>query len=158
MTRDRRDALLDQDWAEGWEVLPEAPALVSRPKTAQITLRLPSLLLARIKRAATARSLPYHALARSWIIDGLRAGEPPTTGVGVEQPQADQLNIKLDQNVLDQLKARADQLRRPYHRLAREWIEAALGREEVTLGLDQMPVGQRPIRRGARVRPAAHRG
>lgn len=68
---DRHDALLDRDWADVWESLPEAPALVPRLKTAQITLRIPATVLARTKRVAAARSLPYHALARSWIIDGL---------------------------------------------------------------------------------------
>lgn len=146
MSRDRRDRLLDQDWAAAWESLPEAPPLVPRSKTSQITLRLPPLLLARIKRVAVARSLPYHALTRSWILDGLRRNEPPAAGSGADEPQTEQLNIKLDQDVLDELKARADQLRRPYHRLAREWIEAALGREEVSLGLDPAPAGQPAIK------------
>jgi predicted DNA binding CopG/RHH family protein len=146
MTRDRRDALLDQDWAAVWEALPEAPPLVPRSKTAQITLRLPSLLLARIKRAAAARSLPYHALARSWILDGLRSAEPLEAGAAGDEPQADQLNVKLAQDVLDELKARADRLRRPYHRLAREWIEVALCQEEERLGLDPTPSAQPAIK------------
>src|SRR5208282_3132846 len=75
MTNDRWDTLLDRDWSEAWESLPEAPDLVPRGKTAQITLRLPTTMLARIKRVAAIRSLPYHALSRSWIVDGLRRSD-----------------------------------------------------------------------------------
>jgi len=140
MSSDRRDSLLDADWSTAWDTLPEAPALVPRPKTAQITLRVPASLLARIKTVAAARSLPYHALARSWLVDGLRnVREPEPAGVASDEPQAEQLNIKLDQEVLDHLKVRANELRRPYHRLAREWIETALGREEESLGIDASP-------------------
>lgn len=146
MTTDRWDDLLDQDWSSAWETLPEAPDLVPRPKTAQMTLRLPASLLARVKRVAAARSLPYHALARSWIIDALRASAPPEPGTVLDEPQTEQLNIKLDQDVLDEIKARADQLRRPYHRVAREWIETTLAREEESLGLDPVPTRQPPIK------------
>ncbi|MDQ6879437.1 MAG: hypothetical protein M3082_17425 [Candidatus Dormibacteraeota bacterium] len=52
----------------------------------------------------------------------------------------------MDQDVLDQLKAQADELRRPYHRMAREWIEVALGQEEHNLGLDPAPAGQPAIK------------
>lgn len=140
MSADHRESLLDRDWSDVWETLPKAPALVPRPKTAQVTLRVPPSLLARIKTVATARSLPYHALARSWIVDGLRsAAAPEATSPGADEPQSEQLNIKLEQEALDHLKARSDQLRRPYHRLAREWIEAELGREEESFGLDPTP-------------------
>jgi predicted DNA binding CopG/RHH family protein len=142
MNLDRRDALLDADWSNAWDTLPEAPALVRRPKTAQITLRLPSSLLTRMKAVAAARSLPYHALARSWLLDGLRGaedGREPAASVPDGEAQGEQLNIKLDQDLLDQFKTRASELRRPYHRLAREWIEAAVGREEETLGLSPSP-------------------
>lgn len=137
MSTDRWDSLLEQDWSTAWEALPEAPPLVARPKTAQITLRLPASMLARIKRVAAARSLPYHALVRSWLLDALRnstvpAGELPT------EPQVEQLNLKLDQALLDDLKARAHELARPYHRLAREWVDAALAREEESVGLDPL--------------------
>jgi len=136
MTRDRRDALLDQDWSAVWETLPEAPPLVARPKTAQITLRIPTRLLSRIKAVAAAKSLPYHALARAWILDALRTSAPPVNSAIADEPHAEQLNIKLDNESLDVLKKRADVLRRPYHRLAREWIEAALTREEESIGID----------------------
>ena len=136
MTQDRRDSLLERDWSAEWERLPEAPELVPRTMTAQITLRMPVALLARIKRVAVARSLPYHALARSWIVGGIQQSSVPDAAAASDEPQTEQLNLKLDNQVLDALKARADELRRPYHRLAREWIEAALAREEDALGLD----------------------
>ncbi|MGO9955138.1 MAG: hypothetical protein ACLP50_04060 [Solirubrobacteraceae bacterium] len=141
MSDERWDKLLNRDWSETWGTLPEAPPLAPRPKTAQITLRLPTSLLTRIKRVAAGRSLPYHALARSWLIDGLREAGEPEAGA-VDQPHEGQLNIKLDQEVLDELKARAHELRRPYHRLAREWVEVALAREEESLGLDPAPADE----------------
>lgn len=145
MSQERQDSLLDRDWSAIWETLPEAPPLVPRTKTAQITLRIPAVVLARIRTVAAARALPYHALARSWIIDGLRgsAASEPLATLG-EDPQTEQLNIKLDQKVLDELKARSDQLRRPYHRLAREWIETALVQQETSLGIDPAPAATAP--------------
>ena len=139
MSQDRHDSLLNRDWSDVWESLPEAPELVSRPKTAQITMRIPTRLLARVRAVAAAKSLPYHALSRSWIIEALRASAPPINSVSADEPQAEQLNIKLDNATLNELKERADELRRPYHRLAREWIEAALTREEESLGIDLTP-------------------
>lgn len=129
------ETLLDRDWSGEWDSLPEAPEWAARAKSAQITLRLPTTVLARIKAVAAGRSLPYHALARSWITDGLR-GAVPRLDEASDAPQAEQLNIKLDQGSLDELKARAHQLGSPYHRLAREWIQSALGQEERNLGLD----------------------
>lgn len=58
MSGDRWDALLDRDWSEAWETLSEAPDLVPRAKTAQITLRLPAAMLARVKRVASAPGAP----------------------------------------------------------------------------------------------------
>jgi uncharacterized protein YwgA len=142
MSQGRWDSFLDRDWSAAWETLPEAPELVARPKTAQITLRVPSSVLSRIKRVAAARSLPYHALARSWMVGGLRESATPEPSAALDEPLTEQLNIKLDQGILDELKARSNEVRRPYHRLAREWIEAALGREEETLGLDPASTGQ----------------
>ncbi|MGH7861211.1 MAG: hypothetical protein ACRENM_05665 [Candidatus Dormibacteraceae bacterium] len=142
MTQDRHDSLLDRDWSALWGTLPEAPDLVPRPKTAQITLRIPTRLLTRIKAVAAAKSLPYHALARAWIVEALRRAAPPINSASPDEPQAEQLNIKLDNDTLDDLKERADELRRPYHRLAREWIEAALIREEESLGIDPTPAGR----------------
>jgi len=141
MSEDRRDSLLDRDWSAVWDTLPEAPELVSRPKTAQITLRVPPRLLARIKAVAAGKSLPYHALSRAWIMEALRTSSPSINSPSADEPHAEQLNIKLDNDTLGELKQRADQLRRPYHRLAREWIEAALIREEESLGINPTPVG-----------------
>src|SRR5438067_2452250 len=120
MSQERGDYLLDGDWSSAWETLPEAPKLVPRPKTAQVTLRIPTRLLARIRAVASAKSLPYHGLARSWIIEALSRSTPPVNSALADEPQAEQLNIKLDNATLDDLKQRANQLRRPYHRLARE--------------------------------------
>ncbi len=142
MSQDPKDSLLNRDWSEVWESLPEAPELVSRPKTAQITIRIPSRLLARLKAVAAGKSLPYHALSRSWVIEALRTASPPSNSVSADEPHVEQLNIKLDNATLDTLKERADELRRPYHRLAREWIEAALTREEESLGIDPAPAGR----------------
>ncbi|MGO9754897.1 MAG: hypothetical protein ACLP8S_17535 [Solirubrobacteraceae bacterium] len=140
MSDDRWEGLLERDWSEAWETLPEAPELVARAKTAQITLRLPVGLVERVKRVSAARSLPYHILVRSWLVDALRESLVPPGELALE-PQAEQLNIKLDQALLDRLKARAHELRRPYHRLAREWVDAALAREEEALGLAAAPAG-----------------
>jgi hypothetical protein len=146
MSQDRRDSLLDRDWSAVWDSLPEAPELVSRPKTAQITLRIPTRLLARIKAVAAAKSLPYHSLSRAWIIEAVRAAAPAISRASADEPMAMQLNIKLDHGTLDDLKGRADELRRPYHRLAREWIEAALIREEESLGIDPTPAGRPAVK------------
>lgn len=146
MSQGRRDSLLERDWSAAWDTLPEAPDLVPRLKTAQITLRLPTRLLARLKAVAAAKALPYHALARAWIVEALRASSPPINSTSGDDPQAEQLNIKFDNDTLDGLKERADELRRPYHRLAREWIEAALIREEESLGIDPTPAGRPNIK------------
>ena len=138
MSPDPHDELLQRDWATLWDTLAEAPPLVPRPPSAQITLRLPAGQRARIRRVAAARGLPYHALARSWIIDGLREpSEPPQPAEAGPQPE--QMNVKLDQELLDRLKLRAHELSRPYHALARELIEHELTREEHTLGFQAPP-------------------
>lgn len=137
--RDSFEGLLDKDWSAAWDSLPEAPPLVSRPKAAQITLRIPISLLARIRSVADAMRLPYHSLARAWMVEGLRSKAPVAMGSPIDDLQAAQLNIKIDYEVLDDLKIRAAELRRPYHRLARQWIEAATAREERALGLAQVP-------------------
>jgi predicted DNA binding CopG/RHH family protein len=140
MSDDRWDALLDRDWSSSWDTLPEAPPLVERGKTSQITLRLSAGLLARAKRVASTRSLPYHVLMRSWLVDALRQTSVPPGELPVEA-HTEQLNIKLDQDLLDRLKAAARDLERPYHRLAREWIDVAVAREEEALGLNVAPTG-----------------
>ncbi len=131
---DRRDSLLDRDWGDLWDTLPEAPPLVvGQPKAAQITLRMPGHVVAALRAVASQKSLPYHALARSWILEGLRSGQLPDARVELvdeEAPDAEQLNLKLEPDVLEGLKVLSDKLRRPYHRLARQWIEAALLQEK----------------------------
>ena len=139
------DAVLDADWGDAWDALPDAPEWEPRAKTAQVTLRLPGSVLARIKQVAARRSLPYHALARSWIANGLRESAPPTDIAASDEPQTEQLNIKLDQVLLDALKARAHEQRYPYHRLARECIESALVQEEANLGIDQAAAKRPPL-------------
>jgi predicted DNA binding CopG/RHH family protein len=137
MTRDLRpEGLIDRDWGDVWESLPEAPPLVPRPKTTQVTLRIPRSSVARLKAVARATSLPYHALARAWMVDGLRSPTTAIPGLVRDEPQAAQLNLKLEQELLDALKQRASELRRPYHALARQFIEAALEREEKELGIN----------------------
>jgi predicted DNA binding CopG/RHH family protein len=145
MNRDRWDALLEQDWSTAWESLPEAPALVVRPKTAQITLRLPVGMLRRIKRVAAVRSMPYHVLVRSWLVDALREAPVPPGELPIE-PHTEQLNLKLGHELLDRLKARAHELGRPYHRLARELIDATLAHEEEALGLADVRAGRPGIK------------
>ncbi len=99
-----------------------------------------------MKAVGATKSLPYHSLARAWIVDALRSSASADSDATADEPQADQLNIKLDQDVLDQLKIRAHELHRPYHRLARDWIESALAREEESLGIDASPAGRPPIK------------
>lgn len=136
MTHDvRPETLIDKDWGEAWESLPEAPPLVPRPKTTQVTLRVPPSTIARLKAVARAKSLPYHALARAWILDGLRSPGAPILGLVRDESQSAQLNLKVEQELLDALKRRAGELRRPYHALARQYVEAALEREEKELGI-----------------------
>lgn len=146
MTRNRHDQLLDQDWAAAWDTLPDAPALVPRPMHAQVTLRIPATLLGRIKRVAAARSLPYHPLVRSWLIDAMRERAVPRPNAIPDEPHEEQLNVKLDQTTLDALKHRAQELRRPYHRLAREWIDLTVTHEEEKLGLAHESSSRPPIK------------
>jgi predicted DNA binding CopG/RHH family protein len=133
---DRPETLIDRDWGDIWDSLPEAPPLVPRPKTTQVTLRIPPSSVARMKAVARAKSLPYHALARAWIVDSLRSVGAPILGRVPDEPQSAQLNLKVEQELLDALKRRASELRRPYHALARQFIEAALEQEEKELGID----------------------
>jgi predicted DNA binding CopG/RHH family protein len=135
MTPDHRDKLLQQDWSSVWDELTPAPELVARPKNAQVTLRIPAGLMRRIKRIAAAQALPYHPLVRSWLVEGLRDPAAPDVTL-LDAPQDEQLNIKLSQETLDEIKTRGAAVRRPYHRLAREWVESAVGREETRLGLE----------------------
>jgi predicted DNA binding CopG/RHH family protein/uncharacterized protein YwgA len=139
MSQDHFDALLDRDWSDAWETLPEAPDLVLRGESTQITLRLPASILARVKRVAATRAFPYHTLVRSWLVEGLRTDAVPRVEEPVLEAQTAQLNIKLDQAILDALKARAHELHQPYHRLARELVEWKTEQAEAALGLDPTP-------------------
>lgn len=128
MSSDDRDELLNRDWGPLWAELSEAPSLVQRPKEAQITLRLPNDLVSRLRLVARAKSLPYHALARSWIAEGAASSEiPKLVSAGSNNAQ---LNLKLDHDLLDTVKRRAAEVHRPYHALARDWIVAAAQRDE----------------------------
>jgi len=145
MTDSRQEELLQRDWGESWDTLEQAPPLHPRGKTAQITMRLPAGSRDRLKRVARAKGLPYHALVRSWIVEGLRRGEAgsaPDAG----EPQIEQLNIKLEHELLDELKSVAAARSQPYHRLARQWVQLALESEERRLGLDSRPAGQPVIK------------
>ena len=133
--RDRFENLLERNWADVWDALDDAPDLVPRPKTGQITLRLPAQLLSRLRDVATARNLAYHALARSWLADGI-AGRLDTGGAIDVEGNDTQLNLKVDPELLDRLKRRAHADRRAYHALARDYILAAVTREEHALGWD----------------------
>jgi predicted DNA binding CopG/RHH family protein len=139
MTKDRWDELLERDWSDAWDTLPEAPDLLPRGKTAQITLRLPAMMVARIKRVATARAIPYHTLMRSWLVEGLRSSVVPQVETENTDAQTAQVNIKLDQAVLDALKTRGHELRKPYHRLAREMVARETEQAELALGFDPTP-------------------
>jgi predicted DNA binding CopG/RHH family protein len=146
MTKDRWDTLLEQDWSESWDSLPEAPELVPRPASSQVTLRLSPSLLARIKRVAKARSLPYHALARSWLVDAMRHSGMPDEVSQDTDPQTTQLNIKLDQALLDALKERGHELGLPYHRVARERIAWETAQAEAALGFEAEASHEPPIK------------
>jgi predicted DNA-binding protein (MmcQ/YjbR family) len=130
----KHDALLDEDWGESWADLPAAPPLVyARPKTAQLTLRVPKRMISALKKVAASKSLPYHGLARSWILEGLRSGQLPSAAAQLDDAEAprssEQLNLKVDPEMLDELKRFSHDTRQPYHQVARQWVEAGLARE-----------------------------
>lgn len=130
----RHDLIAKHDWGDAWEDLPDAPALVRvRPKTAQITLRVSGEMIAALKTVAASKSLPYHALARSWILEGLRAGQVPDDSGELDKDatprSSEQLNLKVEPEVLDDLKQFSHKSRRPYHQLARQWVEVGIVRE-----------------------------
>jgi hypothetical protein len=128
------DALLKEDWGDSWTELDPAPPLVyAQPKTAQLTLRVPKQTLSRLKEVAASKSLPYHALARSWILEGLRSGQLPSgearlAGAGAER-SSEQLNLKIEPELLEDLKRLSHNTRRPYHALARQWVNLGLAHQ-----------------------------
>lgn len=146
MTLDHWEQLLERDWSSEWDSLPEAPDIVPRGHKAQITLRLSPSLVARLKAVAKAKALPYHALVRSWLVEALRRPAEPASDITKSEPHSAQVNLKVTAEVLDALKARAHELRVPYHRLARGWIEQATDRTEAELGLDSTSVAGPPIK------------
>ncbi len=69
---DSNDALLNRDWSAEWERLPAVKLPGSRAAAAgRITIRLAASALAALKILAKRKTLPYHALARSWIVGSL---------------------------------------------------------------------------------------
>jgi predicted DNA binding CopG/RHH family protein len=134
---DRFEKLLESDWGDEWENLPAAPPLVpAERKSAQLTLRLPADLVISLKEVASRKALAYHALARSWIADGLRNRRTPTASEETADfgtPDDVQLNLKLSPSLLAELKAFSHQVRQPYHRLARLWLRRALSQELETM-------------------------
>jgi predicted DNA binding CopG/RHH family protein len=146
MTNDPRESLLKRDWGDSWDTLERAPDLIARRQTGQITLRLPASVVARLKRVARVRGLPYHSLVRSWLIEGLRATSGPVVDEPDPGPQTTQLNLKLEMSTLDILKARGHDLGKPYHRLAREIVESAIEAAEQNLALPAPRVDRPPIK------------
>ncbi len=140
----KHDGLLAEDWGDSWDDLPEGPPLVyARPKTAQITLRVPKRLISTLKTVAASKSLPYHGLARSWILEGLRSGEVPSAAAQLDDAEAprssEQLNLKVEPQMLGELKQFSHETRRPYHQLARQWVEAGLAREDAVASIRPRP-------------------
>lgn len=134
---DRIEELLNCDWGDAWDALSPAPPLIlSQQKSAQITLRLPSEMIVALKEVARLKALPYHALARSWIAEGLHERRMPSSAPRAPGPRAPgdtQLNIKMTPALLTEVKSLSDEIRIPYHRLARTWIEIGLRRELAAL-------------------------
>jgi predicted DNA binding CopG/RHH family protein len=136
---DGNDALLNRDWSAEWERLPAVKLPGSRAAEAgQITIRLAASALGALKSLAKRKTLPYHALARSWIVGSLSRKTLPSvdldlTDVGLAADA--QLNIKVDYEVLLTLKRFAHGHHLPYHRLARLWIYEGLRSEQAWVGL-----------------------
>lgn len=128
---------LDQrDWGAEWARLPKAelPTTLSTEPT-QVTLRISKLALAQLKRLAAEKTLPYHSLARSWLLDGIRDFAEPDADIqaaDIDMPADAQLNIKLSSDKLQAIKAAGDRLRTPYHRLMRLWVYQALREHTAT--------------------------
>jgi hypothetical protein len=143
MNESRFEKLVAQDWGDAWASLPDAPDLVPRRKDTQITLRISTVLLLRIKRIAQVQAIPYHILVRSWLIDAIRDGAISEASDPEPGPFTEQLNIKLDQTTLDQLKKMSGELRVPYHRVARQSIESQVVLAESKLDLRE-PIAMQP--------------
>jgi hypothetical protein len=100
-------------------------------------------MISTLKTVAAAKSLPYHGLARSWILEGLRSGEVPSAAAQLDDADAprssEQLNLKVEPEMLDELKQFSHDTRRPYHQLARQWVEAGLAREDAVASTRPRP-------------------
>lgn len=146
MTKDHFKTLNSNDWGDSWDSLAEAPELIPRTNSTQITLRLSATLVARIKRVANAQSIPYHVLVRSWLVDVVRNPEIIQSLSRDPGPYLEQLNIKLDQATLDELKKLGSTSKKPYHRMAREWIQSQTSLAEAKLKINISDVSPPPIR------------
>jgi len=131
--------VLNRDWSAEWERLPAVKLPGSRAaEPGQITIRLAASALAALKSLAKRKTLPYHALARSWIVATLAQETLPSLDVDLtdEGLAADaQLNIKIDGDIFLALKRFAHGYHLPYHRLARLWIYEGLRSEQAWAGL-----------------------
>ena len=131
--------MLNKDWSAEWERLPVVKLPGSGAAEAgQITLRLAASALAALKTLAKRKTVPYHALARSWIVGPLSRETLPSADLdlrGVGLAADAQLNIKIDNEVLLTLKRFAHGHHLPYHRLARLWIYEGLRSERAWAGI-----------------------
>jgi hypothetical protein len=146
MNENRFEDITSKDWGDAWDSLPEAPDLLPRRKESQITLRISTSLFLRIKRVAKNQAIPYHVLIRSWLTDAIRQGAISNVQNPEPGPYLEQLNVKMDQSTLDRLKKLSGDLRIPYHRLAREWIEGQVAMAESRLELAPLPSTEPGIR------------
>jgi len=154
---DRSEALLNRDWSAEWDRLPAVRLPGSRAaEGGQITIRLSAGALAALKTLARKKTLPYHALARSWIVGSLSRGTLPSvdldlTDVGLAADA--QLNIKIDNDVLLTLKRFAYGRHLPYHRLARLWIYEGLRSEQAWAELPKAARSMADLKVRERSRP-----
>ena len=133
--------MLKRDWSAEWERLPAVKLPGSRAaEGGQIAIRLAGGAMAALRILAKRKTLPYHALARSWIIGALSRGTLPSVDldlIDVGLAADAQLNIKIDNDVLLTLKRFAYGRHLPYHRLARLWIYEGLRSEQAWSGLPE---------------------
>lgn len=131
---DELERLDERSWAEEWERLPQQDVTYERStEPAQLTIRLSSGAIQALKRIALAKRLQYGPLARSWIAEASQGVHSPSAEVSESDEWAlsdEQLNLKLDAGLLNRLKLVANELRVPYHRLARLWIYERIVQEQ----------------------------
>ncbi len=163
MTDENRfQEILDRDWGDAWNSLPSAPPLVlAQPKSAQMTLRVPAELVTALKEPAQRKALPYPGLARSLIADGLRERRIPSAAEEVADlgaPGETQLNLKMTPALLAEVKGFSDEIRIPYHRLARLWIVTGLRCDLAAMAPSSALSGGARKRARSRGRSAQSRG